>query len=130
MAKKRKSANKLLNVELHRLAHYAFFAGILIAIIAGIFRNYFTTSSLISTLLILGFLVGLFNLTVKEENPFLIAAIALMLAGIVNIELFDVFGFWPKLGPALRYMLNNIVVFVAPAAIIVGMKKIWRMASN
>ncbi|MBT3836200.1 hypothetical protein HOF54_03075, partial [Candidatus Woesearchaeota archaeon] len=36
---KRKSSSKK-SVELHRIAHYAFFAGLLIAIIAGLFQNF------------------------------------------------------------------------------------------
>ncbi|MEK6845562.1 MAG: hypothetical protein AABY26_02285, partial [Nanoarchaeota archaeon] len=70
-------------MELHRLAHYAFFVGLLIAIVAGLFRNVVGPEVLVTTLVILGLLVGLFNLTAKETTPFLVASIALMLAGIV-----------------------------------------------
>ncbi len=110
--------------ELHRLAHYAFFAGLLIAIIAGLFRNLFSTEVLLTTLVVLGFLVGLFNLTAKETTPFLLAAVALMLAGIVNL------GLIPGVGSYLRAILSNIVVFVVPGAIIVAMKAIWKLASD
>ena len=110
--------------ELHQLAHYAFFAGLLIAIVAGLFRNLFSTEVLLTTLVVLGFLVGLFNLTAKETTPFLLAAVALMLAGIVNL------GLIPTVGPYLRSILSNIVVFVVPGAIIVAMKAIWKLASD
>ena len=117
-------------IELHRLAHYAFFVGLLIAIVTGLFRNILGPSALMSTLVILGFIVGLFNLTAKETMPFLIASIALMLAGIVNLSLFNLYGLFPSLGFYLRAMLSNIVVFVVPGAIIVGMKTIWKLASD
>ncbi len=126
MAKKSSKGTSLnkSKVELHRLAHYAFFVGLLICIVAGFFRNVVAPEVLITTLVILGFLVGLFNLTAKETVPFLVASIALMLAGIVNL------GLIPGLGLYLRSILSNIVVFVVPAAILLGMKTIWKLASD
>lgn len=132
MAKKRgKSFVKMNQVELHRLAHYAFFVGIALAVVVGIFHRVFdsllgTEASrvYVTTFVLLGTLVGLFNLTAKETGPFLLAAVALMLAGIVNLNL--VYG----IGDILRPSLSNIVVFVVPGAIIVGMKAIWRLASD
>jgi len=116
-------------IELHRIAHYAFFAGLIISLVAGFFRAYVSTELLVTSLVLLGLLVGffnlgLFNLTTKETTPFLIAAIALMLAGIVNL------GLIPFVGPWLRQALSNIVVFVVPGAIIVGLKTIWKLASK
>ncbi len=131
MAKKKKSSFiKKGSLEIHQIAHYTFFVGILIAIIAGLFRSILAPEVLVTTLVILGFFVGLFNLTAKETQPFLIAAIALILAGIVNLGLVDLYGLWPSFGTILRAILSNIVVFVVPGAIIVGMKAIWRLASD
>ena len=136
-----KNSNKVLrkksgvNKELHQLAHYAFFAGIVIAILAGGWLNLIMTGecigssvmnaqALMTTLVIIGIIVGFFNLTAKETTPFLIAATALMLAGIVNLGLIPIFG------SCLRQSLTNIVVFVVPGAIIVSMKAIWKLASD
>jgi hypothetical protein len=132
MVKKRGKAKALTmgNMELHRVAHYTFFVGLLLAIVAGIFSRIIPIGFTFNFLIILGLIVGLFNLTVKETLPFLVAAIALMLAGIVNLGLFDLFGLWPQLGFILRSVLSNIVVFVVPGAIIVGMKTIWKLASD
>lgn len=111
-------------LEIHRVAHYAFFVGLLIAIVAGLFREVLGPEVLVTTLVILGFIVGLFNLTAEETTPFLLACIALMLAGIVNL------GLVPGVGLYLRSILSNIVVFVVPGAIIVGLKTIWKLASD
>ena len=134
MAKKRRASSrskspsraapKRASMELHRLAHYTFFAGLLVAIVAGLFRSVIRPELLVTTLVVLGFVVGLFNLTAKETTPFLVAAIALMLAGIVNL------GLIPGIGIYLRSILSNIVVFVVPGAIIVGLKTIWKLASD
>ena len=130
MAKKRGKSKKAVRtvnkgkMELHRIAHYAFFVGLLIAIVAGLFRDVVGPQVLVTTLVILGFFVGLFNLTAKETLPFLVASIALMLAGIVNL------GLIPVIGPYLRSVLSNIVVFVVPGAILLGIKTIWKLASD
>lgn len=128
MAKKKSTNSSVSSVlskekmELHRIAHYTFFAGLLVAVVAGFFRNLFAPEVLVTTLVLLGFFVGLFNLTAKETTPFLMASIALMLAGIVNL------GLIPGVGPYLRSILSNIVVFVVPGAILLGMKTIWKLA--
>jgi hypothetical protein len=124
MKKKESSLLKKEKMELHKIAHYAFFVGLLIAVVAGLFRDIFGPEVLVTTLVILGFIVGLFNLTAKETMPFLLACVALMLAGIVNL------GLIPGIGIYIRSILSNIVVFVAPGAIIVGMKAIWNLASQ
>ena len=141
MASKRASAGKastktshpnvLGQKEWHQIAHIIFFIGLSLAIVVGVFYNVFnsilgvhTSRVLVTTFVLLGTIVGLFNLTAKETLPFLIASIALMLAGIVNLNL--VYG----VGEVLRPILSNIVVFVVPGAIIVAMKTIWKLASD
>ncbi|MBI2666188.1 hypothetical protein HYX13_01100 [Candidatus Woesearchaeota archaeon] len=127
MVKKLLKAGSLVSkekLELHRVAHYTFFVGLLVAIVTGLFRNLLEPQVLVTTLVILGLVVGLLNLTAKETVPFLVACIALMLAGIVNL------GLIPGVGLYLRSILSNIVVFVVPGAIIVGMKAIWKLASD
>jgi hypothetical protein len=119
-----KRVSKSKKLEIHKVAHYTFFVGLLIAIVAGLFRNVVGPEILVTTLVILGFIVGLFNLTAEETTPFLLAAIALMLAGIVNL------GLIPGVGLYLRSILSNIVVFVVPGAILVGLKTVWKLASD
>ena len=120
MARKKKSTQ----LPIHKIAHYLFFLGVIISILAGFFHNVVETQVLFTTLALLGFIVGLFNITAKETHTFLMASVALMLAGIVN------FGLIPVIGSLLRSMLNNIVVFVVPGAIIVSLKTIWELASD
>ena len=124
MVKKESALFRKEKIELHRVAHYTFFVGLLVAIVTGLFRNLLQPEVLVTTLALLGFVVGLFNLTAKETTTFLIASLALMLAGIVNL------GLIPGVGLYLRSILSNIVVFVVPGAIIVGMKVIWKLASD
>lgn len=117
--------------EWHKIAHYAFLAGICLAVIVGLFKGSFDSLLgikanyvYVTTFVLLGTIVGIFNLTAKETQPFLIASIALMLGGIVNL------GYVYLIGDLLRNVLSNIVVFVVPAAIVVSLKSIWLMASR
>lgn len=105
-----------------RIGGYAFIAGIAIAIIGGLLN--ITGGIAISVLLILGLIVGLLNITVKETTPFLISAIALIVAGGADISIL------PLIGNLLQAVLNNIVVLVAPAAIVVALKEIYTLAGS
>jgi len=107
-----------------QVGHYAFFLGAILAIIAGLFSGLIENTIVITLLVILGAIVGLLNVSMKETTPFLVAAIALMLGGVVNL------GLIPVVGDYLRSILTNIVVFVVPAAIIVGLKTIYQLAKD
>mgnify|MGYP001049127251 CR=1 FL=1 len=120
---------------------YVFLAFVIIAIVAGLAVGYVawsesgTPDGTIATtygwitfvLLILGIVAGLTNLTSKNVTPFLVAAIALSL---IRGEAFQnplnmvhpLLGFWA------RYIINFIVAFVAPAAIILSIKAIFALA--
>jgi hypothetical protein len=109
------------------IGSYSFILGIFLAIISGLLPSMGGLQSYIPlALLILGFLVGLLNISGKESTNFLIAAIALMLtqnatSGVALI---------PLVGAYLVSVLNNLSVFVAPAALIVALKDILQMAKD
>jgi hypothetical protein len=114
--------------ELQQVGIYAFLIGIIIAILAGIAGGAIAAYSgpVALVLVILGLIVGLLNITDKNISGFLIAAIALMVVGSANLVTIDtiVLG----LGTILQAIVTNIVVFVAPAALVVALKAIWNMA--
>jgi hypothetical protein len=107
-----------------KIGHYSFLAGIVLAIIAGIATDLIAANIVTLVLVILGLAVGFMNITAKETTQYLVAAVAIMLAGSANIAII------PAIGPYLQAILANIVVFVAPAAIVVGMKTIKALAST
>lgn len=106
------------------LGHWAFLAGVAVAVVGAFFSGAVGDRALLTALFILGIVVGLLNITVKERTEFLLAAIALILAGVVNLGLIPYVGVW------LRTVLSNIVVFVVPAAVIVALKTVWVLASK
>jgi len=113
---------KKTQVDLQRIGHYAFLVGAIIAILAALFSGAISDVAVVTTLVILGIIVGILNITVQETTPFLVATIALLLAGVVNL------GIIPVVGVYIRAILSNLVVFVVPAAVIVALKAIWLLA--
>ena len=108
-----------------RVGHWAFLLGALLAIIGGFFGGVLQSDALMTTLFVLGIVVGLLNITVKETTPFLVAVVGLMLgAGVINPSGIPVVGLY------IRAIFANIVVFVVPAAVIVSLRAIWVLAKE
>lgn len=100
----------------------AFIIGLIIAVLAGFLVDLNWATVLI--LVILGVIIGLLNVTAGEATPFLVATIALMVAGSASL------GVIPGVGRYLTGALGAVVVFVAPAALIVAVKQIYGLAKN
>jgi hypothetical protein len=121
-----------------KLGSYAFLAGVIIAIFAGLIQ---AIDALMGTammanavgwvalvLVILGLIVGFLNINEKKVTDFLIATIAVAMIGLV------------ALGPAtlvvdplvglINTIVGNIVTLVAPAALVVGLKQIVVLAKE
>jgi hypothetical protein len=130
-------------VTYEEIAEYTFMAFVVIAIIAGLAIGYMAYDAtrhwndpavadangyVTLIMLILGIIVGLISITAKEVGQFLIAAIALM---VTRVGL-DVWEPLDKIHGLLHYwatgILNYIVAFVAPAAVIISIKSIWVLA--
>jgi hypothetical protein len=110
----------------HKIGHYAFVGGILIAIIAGLLQ---TTSTFFAfSILLLGVVVGFLNITAREVTPFLVAAIALLVAGSADFQILNII--LDPLGTVLNLIFANIRIFVAPAAIVVALKSIVSLARS
>jgi len=132
------------------IARYAFIAFVVIAIIAGLVVGYaaWTKDStypyglydssiqkdsgyITLVMLVLGIIVGLVTITSKEVQPFLIAAIALMVARIGVGTTADVWQPLSSIHNLLPYwateILNFIVAFVAPAAVIIAIRAVFAM---
>ena len=133
------------------IAQYAFMAFVAIAVIAGLALGLlaynanntyplgFTDADVARSIgtvtlvmLILGIIVGLISITTKEVQPFLLASVALMVARIGIGTTADV---WSPLGEIhmlfpywATSILNYIVAFAAPAAVIIAIRSIWILA--
>ncbi len=118
MAKKFSSSNKP--------GRYAFLAGVLIAVIAGLFADILKVETATLVLAILGLVVGFMNVSAKEVTEFLVAAIALLLAGVANVSVSLI----PYVGTYLQAILVNVTTFSAFAAVVVAIKAVIVLAED
>ena len=101
-----------------RLGEWAFVAGVLLAILLGLFPD--LDSQGVSTLFVmLGVIVGLVNITKRETASFLLASIALLVVGAGGIQEI------PALGGSFVQIFFNISSFIAPAVMIVALKTVF-----
>ena len=75
---------------------------------------------------VLGLIVGIMNITVEEINEFLLACIAFLAAGSLNV--FFISGALPVFGGIIQATFVSLSTFVAPAATIVAMKAMYELA--
>lgn len=117
-------AKRVAGVGVEEIGQWAFFAAIILAILLGLVPEVFPAVGVATVLIVLGVIIGFINITARETSAFLIAAIALLLAGTAGLENLPVIGEF--IGP----ILLNIATFVAPAAIIVALKAIVELAKK
>jgi hypothetical protein len=127
----------LIEMEMEKIAQYAFMLFVLLAILMGLIVgymaynndvNYAITKAYVTlVMLLLGILIGIVSITGKEVMPFLVATIALIVASSANV--------WqpletihPLLSDWATAILDFIVAFAAPAAVINAIKAVFAMA--
>ncbi len=106
-----------------KIGHYAFIVAVILAIIAGLVPS-LQTNAITWTLIILGLVVGLLNITSRETTEFLVAVIALMLVGSAGL------GEITAVGTSIKAILLNITAIAVPAALVVSIKAIYALASK
>jgi hypothetical protein len=113
-----------------KIGHYSFIAGVILAVVLGIFSTQLTGTTaepwLASLLVILGLVVGFINVTGKATKEFMMVAVVLILAvyaGDASKTLSAV----QIVGPYLAGIFTQILAFVVPATIVVALKDIWSL---
>jgi hypothetical protein len=108
----------------------AFAVGIVLALILGVFSNFLAANVntlVMSVLILLGLIVGFFNITEKETGNYLMAAVSLFLittlgkTAILDIQI---------IGSYLAATLVAIMAFVMPAVIVVATRAIYRLSKD
>ncbi len=108
----------------HKVGHYSFVGGLLICVIAGLLQAQNIFFSL--GILVLGIVVGFLNITAKEVTPFLVATVALILAGSADFQMLNII--FNPLGTVMTSIFAFIKLFVAPAILVVSLKSIIKLA--
>lgn len=107
--------------DLKRVGHYSFIAGIIIAVIVGLIPA-LRGNPAVWVMVILGVIVGFLNITAKETIGFLVACVGLIIASSASALTLAII--WPT----LTTILGNVIIFIAPAAIVVAIKTVIALA--
>jgi hypothetical protein len=132
-------------MNMDEIARWAYIGFVVIAIVAGLAIGFMAFDKhpagfndpsvadangwVILIMLILGIIIGITSITTKEVTPFLIATIALIVASAANVweplsNIHDILFYWATA------ILNYIVAFAAPAAVIIAVKSVFAMAKE
>ncbi len=123
---KKKAAKRLMNKETQKnVGYWVFLVGVFVAIIAGLLTVDVIQPDVVWVLAILGIVVGLMNIKLKDEVPFLIATLVLMTAAGFFSASLTFIPYIGYVGELIGTILQYIIFFVAPAAIIVALKAVY-----
>ncbi len=123
------------------ISRWAYLLFVIIAVVMGLVVGYMAWSEgswadvanvngvVLLVMLVLGIIIGITSITTKEVTPFLIATIALVVAASANVwspldQIHALLDFWAT------GILNYIVAFAAPAAVIIAIKEVLTIAKE
>ena len=110
--------------DLEKIGRWAFIAGLVLAIVAGLFFVAEATAPwVIWVLAILGLVVGFLNVSTTDPQGFLLPAVALTLSASAVRSL-------PGFGFVLTNILANAVVFVGAATLVVAIRALLETAKG
>ncbi|HLD75930.1 MAG TPA: hypothetical protein VI874_02850 [Candidatus Norongarragalinales archaeon] len=126
MAKSKGSENKM-----QQMGSYAFIGGSILSVLLGVFVT--SQAWMLALLAILGLIVALVNITDEEVTGYLIANIA-VLVGSTGFNAMLVTLAQPlalgKVALILQTITGNLVFFVAPGAVLIALKEVYKLASS
>ena len=111
--------------DMEKVGGYLFILGVIIAVILGVMG---VDPMLLALLVVFGIIVGILNIGDKEIINFLIAAIALGIAGTALINLAAVLP--GDLGTWILGIFSALIMFVGGAVIFPALKVIYDVASG
>lgn len=118
-------------MKTEKAGEYASLLCIIVAVLAGLAAPWLvaSTAAYVAILLVvLGIIIGLTTITEKEVTAFLITAIVFVVAGTAAFTPINAVA--APIGTILNAIVANVAVFMAPAALIVGFKAVYALASR
>lgn len=103
---------------------WSYVVGLVLAVLVGLIAGLQAQWAVI-TLVVLGVVVGLLNIGDTEVREFLLATVAFVISGIALAGVFASFGWqW------LVNLMNAIIVFTAPGALVVSFRALYNVARD
>jgi hypothetical protein len=115
-----------------KIGHYSFIGGVIIAVVLGLVPAATLGAAstwLVSLMILLGLIAGFLNVTGKETKEFMLVATVLIIAAFAG-GASGTLGEVQFIGQYLQGIFDNVLAFVVPATVIVGLKDIWSLGQN
>jgi hypothetical protein len=109
---------------LEQAGKWAFLAGVLIALAAGLVT---LNATLVTVLMVLGLLVGFLNVSPKEAHGLLLAGVSLVIVASLSG---DVFAGMATVGPRIQSVFSALLSFVTPMTLVVALVSVWGAAKE
>ncbi|MDO8623174.1 MAG: hypothetical protein Q7R52_02915 [archaeon] len=103
---------------------WTFIVGVIVALIAGFFP---LGTALVSVLIMMGILVGVWNISGDETQGFLLAGVSLVIVSSLGANTFGEIAF---VGKYLNNIMSAVQIFVTPATVVAALKQIYNLAHN
>ena len=110
------------------IGQYSFIGGVILAVILGLASDALGAATvwLVSLMVLAGLVVGFLNIAGKETKEFLLVAVVLVIVSSMApgaLERLSV----GQIGDYLQNIFAQIMAFVVPATIVIGLKDIWSL---
>ena len=115
-----------------KIGHYSFIGGVIIAVVLGLASSYLGAPAVVwltSLLVVLGLVAGFLNVSGKETKEFMMVATVLIIAAFAG-GASNILGGVQVIGPYLSGIFTQILAFVIPATVVVGLKDVWSLGQN
>lgn len=113
--------------KLNLFGSWAFLIGVILAVVVGVFSGLeiadLSSPLMTSIMIVLGIIVGLFNINGKEVTPFLMSGIALIIASVFGLSMMAAV-------PVASATLAALLLIFIPATIVVAIRNVFSLAKN
>ena len=110
----------------NKIGAWAFLIGFVAAVTLGIFNAQITDPTqtvVLWSLIILGIIIGLLNISSKENSKFLIAGLTLVIVSYMGKGIVTII-------PVVGAILSALLIIFVPTTIIVALKSVFEMAKD
>ena len=110
---------------------WAFFVGIVLALVVGIFTRSNTNPFILGVLAIIGLILG-FLVSEKESQTFLLASVSLVIASFAGIQgtALDAAIRGVDIGNILSSVLGTLLIMFVPATVVVALKTVFAISGR
>ncbi len=113
-------------IKKNLIGRWSFLIGIVAAVTIGIFSAQVDASTyniVLLVLILLGIILGLFNVTNKESNQFLLAGLSLVIVSFIGKGILMII-------PEVGKILSSLLVLFVPATIVVALKSVFDITKD